>query len=97
MVVIGKRPKAFLGLGCVAALVGIIGAWYVRFNAEFKDGFNAVYVENWQGFSADELARMDQQFAAYVILTVAGFCLATGATYILFRESRSRVPNGKNQ
>jgi hypothetical protein len=96
-VVIGKRPKTVLALGFVVALVGMIGAWYVQFNAEFKDGFNAVYVENWQGFSADERARMDQQFTAFVIFAVAGFCLATVATYILFRKSRSRVPNGKNQ
>ncbi len=87
--VIKKRPKVFLAAGFLIALVGLIGAWYVRLNAEFKDGFNAVYVENWQGFSAAELARMDQQFVAFVILAFAGFCLLAFATYVLFSRPRS--------
>lgn len=94
---IGKHSKAFLTVGFLIALVGMISASYVRFNAEFVDSFNAVYVENWQGFSPAELARMDQQFTAFVILAAVGFCLVAVTTYILLRKSRSRVANGKNQ
>jgi len=89
-VVISKRPRAFLAIGFLVTLVGMIGAAYVRLNADFQKGFNAVYLPGWEGFSAAEVARMDQQLAAFILLAIVGFCLAAVATFVLFRQSRSR-------
>jgi len=89
-VVISRRPRVFLALGFLATIVGMIGAGHVRLNADFKESFNAVYLSGWEGFSAAEVARMDQQFAAFILIAIVGFCLAAVATFVLFRQSRSR-------
>jgi len=88
--VISRRPKIFLALGFLATIVGMIGAGHVRLNADFKESFNAVYLPGWEGFSADEVVQMDQQFAAFILLAIVGFCLAAVATFVLFLQSRSR-------
>lgn len=87
---ISRHPKVFLAIGFLITVAGMIGAAYVRLSADFRDGFNAVYLPGWNGFSAEEAARIDQHFVAFILLAIVGFCLTAVATYIQFRQSRLR-------